>query len=216
MLSSGSALFAIELVASIKYVSALHVTQTGLTQNSTAPLGLSANMNYTASRTPLSRSTRKLTFTTIARGNSSGVKYETKPLLNNEADWKDFWREHVSDMMSPPPLEHIDFAEEMVICIYLGTQSTGGYGVEIKSIEDIGDDLVVKFETSSPSGMAKVRELTQPHHIVRVARSDKPIHFEGSEASPPSGPSTFMLMFNNHADKKTVMEKIKTLDIVQI
>merc|ERR1712023_554169 len=110
--------------------------------------------------------------------------------------------------MPPPPLVEVDFATEMIICICLGTRSSGGYGVEVKSVDDVGGDLIVKYETSSPSGMATMA-LTQPHHIVRVARSDKSVKFEGNAAPLPLRPSMFMLTFAESADPRSAMAKIK-------
>mmetsp|Transcript_64142 Transcript_64142/g.101771 ORF Transcript_64142/g.101771 Transcript_64142/m.101771 type:complete len:199 (-) Transcript_64142:230-826(-) len=153
-------------------------------------------------------------FTDIAQGHSSGVDNECTNVIREESKWKEFWNEHTKIYsLGAPDLVDVNFENEMVVCVCVGTKSSGGYSVQVTSVEDRGDDLLVSFVTSSPSGMTTMA-LTQPHHIIRIARSDKPISFQSVEATPPPRPAKFMLTFKDSVDKDQVMANIKAMDIV--
>jgi hypothetical protein len=65
----------------------------------------------------------------------------------------------------------IDFGKEMVIAVALGQKRTGGYGIEVREINEVDGKLEVIVESTSPkpSGMVS-QALTQPIHVVRTAR----------------------------------------------
>mmetsp|Transcript_13161 Transcript_13161/g.35240 ORF Transcript_13161/g.35240 Transcript_13161/m.35240 type:complete len:198 (+) Transcript_13161:121-714(+) len=154
-----------------------------------------------------------VTFNTVAHGQRSGINDERNVVIKGAPEWEELWRQHGSNCTPPPPAVDVDFESSMLICVCLGTRSSGGYGVEVKSISDTGEELLVKYEVSFPTGMVTMA-LTQPHHIVRVARSEKPVKFEGGAAPPPIRPSKFMLTFKKDADKDDVLAKVNALDLV--
>jgi hypothetical protein len=64
-------------------------------------------------------------------------------------------------------------AGRVMVAVFQGQQTTGGYGVHITGIERRGDQLLVHATFTSPGPGAIVTQvLTSPAHIVSIAASD--------------------------------------------
>jgi PrcB C-terminal len=69
----------------------------------------------------------------------------------------------------------VDFDREMVVGIFLGEKSTGGYEVEIVRAEQRDSSLYFYYrEKAPPPGAMVTQALTQPFHLVRVAKYGNP------------------------------------------
>jgi hypothetical protein len=72
----------------------------------------------------------------------------------------------------------VNFDAVTVLAVFLGSRSTGGYGVEIVSTRVEGDALVVEYDERRPSPDAMVAQiLTSPVHIVSVPRQAGAVRF---------------------------------------
>jgi hypothetical protein len=114
-------------------------------------------------------------FETIDSGAQSGIGGEEPSLfvLRTEDDWRDFWALHQSHTLPSPEAPDVDFEREMVIAAVDGGQPSGGYRLEIDTIGRADAALVVDVTRRVPGqGCVTTAALTQPYHIVRVARSD--------------------------------------------
>jgi len=61
----------------------------------------------------------------------------------------------------------------VLVAVFQGQQSTGGYSVQITAIERNGDELVVRATFGVPAPGAMVTQvLTSPAHIVSIASAD--------------------------------------------
>ncbi len=115
-------------------------------------------------------------FETIDIGDQSGVADEGEPLLfvaETEEEWRDFWFFHSSGVIdgSDPPA--VDFSREMVIAAVDQTEPSGGYRFEITGIEEVEGRLVVRVSKTIPGPDCIVTAvITQPFHVVRMAKSD--------------------------------------------
>lgn len=99
-----------------------------------------------------------------------------------------------------PQAHPIDWQSEMVIGVFMGTQSTGGYGIQIESIErrelphimiypppPIVHELVVNYRERRPApGSIVTMALTAPYHLVRLARHTDTVRFERIPDAPPA------------------------------
>jgi protease stability complex PrcB-like protein len=64
-------------------------------------------------------------------------------------------------------------AGRVLVAVFQGQQSTGGYSVQITSIERNGDQLVVRATFGVPGPGAIVTQvLTSPAHVVSIAAAD--------------------------------------------
>jgi len=120
-----------------------------------------------------------LPMTTIARGGISNVMQPREVVVRSAAEWTPLWRDHAgadADALA------VDFGASMVVGVFLGARTTGGYAVQITAVEQDGAGVVVKYTESKPGpGAMLAQVITSPFHLVSVARTDGPVRFERSE-----------------------------------
>ena len=114
-------------------------------------------------------------FETIDIGDQSGIGGEEPQLFVIETDeeWRDFWFFHRSGVIAGSDPPSVDFSREMVIAAVDQAEPSGGYRVEITGIEEIEGRLVVRVSKTIPGPDCIVTAvITQPFHVVRMAKSD--------------------------------------------
>jgi hypothetical protein len=117
--------------------------------------------------------------TTIAKGAVSDVTEPREVVVRTEVEWTDVWRSHAGPGRETPA---VDFGASMVIGVFLGARTTGGYAVEITSVEPDGAGVVVKYTESTPErGAMLAQVITAPFHLVSVATADGPVRFVRTE-----------------------------------
>ena len=126
-------------------------------------------------------------FETIEKGHSSGIDDALNGVYRTRQEFEAFWTRHRSNTSPSTDAPEVDFTKQMVLAVFWGTQRSGGYALEITSVDPSSEDeLVVNFLTQSPDpGDMVTMALTQPHHIISLASSNKNVKFIGS-AKPPS------------------------------
>ncbi|MBK7687553.1 MAG: protease complex subunit PrcB family protein [Elusimicrobia bacterium] len=112
------------------------------------------------------------------RGDDSGVAEFREVAVRSEEAWRRLWAEHAANRVPPPPAPSIDFAESMVVGIFLGTRPSGGYAVDILSVAPAGPGWVVIHREIRPAADSmQITVLTQPYHLRVVPRRDGPVRF---------------------------------------
>jgi hypothetical protein len=92
--------------------------------------------------------------------------------------WAQIHTTPAGDRRSMPNAPEVDFHREMIIVVGLGRRSTGGYGIRIERIEDVGEHLRVIYSSSSPGPNCIVTQsITSPVAMVRLKKSRKPVTF---------------------------------------
>lgn len=113
-------------------------------------------------------------FTTVAQRDQSDIETARQVVVRTPEEWKALWKEHAAGQAMPA----VDFSKQMVVGVFLGTRSTGGYSVTISGIEREGNDLVVTWRESRPGAAAIVTQmLTSPYHLVRLERASGEVKF---------------------------------------
>jgi hypothetical protein len=158
-------------------------------------------------------------FQTIDKGDHSAIEDPLTEVYRTEVEFATFWARHKKNEWEPPPVPVVDFASQIVAAVFRGQKNSGGYDVEISSVdqEEAGDDdLVVNFMTSDPSPDDMViAVMTQPYHIVKIGHSGVGrVTFEGSGRPPPARPMKFILTVAKGTDKDGVVSKIEALAAV--
>jgi len=116
-----------------------------------------------------------LSIATVEKGDRSGIRGPLQTVIRNQAEWNAFWKRHSSTDTNPPPAPIIDFDREMVVGIFLGEKRTGGYEVEI--VREERSDYALYFyywEKIPPPGAMVTQALTQPFHLVKIAKYENP------------------------------------------
>ena len=114
-------------------------------------------------------------FETIDIGDQSGVAGERPQVfkLDTKSGWEELWSRHQANVLPAPRVPDVDFSREMVIVAVDQTEPSGGYRFEITGIEEIEGRLVVRVSKTIPGPDCIVTAvITQPSHIVRIAKSD--------------------------------------------
>jgi hypothetical protein len=113
----------------------------------------------------------RLPIDTIEKGYRSGVREPLQVVIRNQDEWSVFWKRHSSIDANPALAPIIEFDREMVVGIFLGEKSTGGYEVEIVRAERRDSSLYFYYrEESPPPGAIVTQALTQPFHLVKLAK----------------------------------------------
>jgi len=114
------------------------------------------------------------TFTSVAKGDMSGVETMRQVTVRTPAEWQKLWKEHSPDEKLPV----VDFDSKMVVGIFLGSKPSTGYEVEILNVRPEGSDLVVEYAQKQPGrGLMAAQILTEPFHLVTVAKHPGPVRF---------------------------------------
>jgi hypothetical protein len=131
-------------------------------------------MAYSQPATPqekMSELGTRLSIDPIEKGYRSGVRDPLQVVIRNQDEWNTFWKRHSSIDTNPPPAPIIDFNREMVVGIFPGEKRTGGYEVEIGRAERRDSSLYFYYrEESPPPGAMVTQALTQPFHLVKIAK----------------------------------------------
>lgn len=152
-------------------------------QNLTARLVVEPNAPpVNASLTIDLMSVDTIEFQTIGKGYISGHENQANCVINDADEWADVWNQHVQIFFPQSPPPEVDFSNTTIIAVFMGQFNTGGYGIEVKEISDTGSAVVVRAEKSHPGkGCIVTTALSQPYHIVKVDKIDKPVTFETFE-----------------------------------
>lgn len=115
-----------------------------------------------------------LAFDPIAMGHNGMVRDTLELVLRNEAAFEEAL-EKVRPLADVPD---VDFEQYMVALIAIPTES-GGYIVEVQSVEQTGDEITVNYVLNVPAqDCITVQALSLPHQIVQIRRSEGNVTFE--------------------------------------
>ena len=136
-------------------------------------LGLFGAIFLPACSSTVSLAQTPVSFTTVGKGFYSGVREPLQVIIREQEEWATLWSRHASGRRPAPSPPLIDFSAEMVVGLFLGQKSTGGYSVEITRAEVDGSNLRFYYRESKPSPGAIVPQvLSQPYHLVRLSKSE--------------------------------------------
>mmetsp|Transcript_36040 Transcript_36040/g.39833 ORF Transcript_36040/g.39833 Transcript_36040/m.39833 type:complete len:202 (-) Transcript_36040:101-706(-) len=153
-------------------------------------------------------------FQTIEHGFDSGFKNSAQEVFRLSSEFEALWQSHSTIFSPPPNIPEVDFESDMVLGVFLGTQNSGGYDIEIKSIEENDSEISVKCETKGPLGGIVTCALTQPFHIVKISKSTKPVRFIITPAAPQPKPLPLFICCVDEKEKVTVANQVQSLDAV--
>ncbi len=110
---------------------------------------------------------------TLVKSNQSGYQEEGRHVIDNQEDWDNLWT-----LASEDELPAVNFEEEMVLAVFMGMRSTGGYSIEMVEIIEKDEVIEVMIEETVPGEDDMVAMvITYPEHIVKIEKTDKPIVF---------------------------------------
>lgn len=79
--------------------------------------------------------------------------------------------EEIKKFVKPADIQTANF-----VLVNLGEKNSGGYKVDIKSVTELSDKIIVDIEEIKPDGMA-IQAITNPYCVLKI-NSKKPIEFK--------------------------------------
>lgn len=117
-------------------------------------------------------------FETISQGFYSGYTKREFVVIKTQEEWQKAWNIHAGIKLPVPVPPEIDFNRKMIIAVFAGEYSTGGYAIKIDSIEKTGNKILVNIAESKPKRDAiTTQSLTQPYQIAQMETTDLPVEF---------------------------------------
>jgi len=149
------------------------------------------NSNDNSNDAPTTFETQNIDFITISKGYYLYYKEESEEIQNivftNSFEWESFLDEIPNELECFDPNNEwdcfheieIDFTTYQVIAtIDIGRPSTGWY-IEIGTITELESEIKVTVDAEQKEiGFAGI--ITQPYHIVKIPKIDKPVVFDTS------------------------------------
>lgn len=118
-------------------------------------------------------------FSTIEKGGVSGVTSPRTLVIKSEEEWQRLWAQHAAARARTPGPPQIDFSREMVIAVFAGERTTGGFTVEVTAIDVSSGAIRVTYQESGPPPDSFLTQaLTQPYHLVTTPRVEGPVTFQ--------------------------------------
>lgn len=115
---------------------------------------------------------------TIARDSSSNIDTATQAVARTPQEWQALWRKHAGDTPAPK----VDLGTRMVVAVFLGSRSTGGYRAEVTGTKQEGSTLVVEWREQRPDPRDIVAQvITSPAHLASVAKFDGEVVFRKAD-----------------------------------
>ncbi|MGR7812248.1 protease complex subunit PrcB family protein [Lacinutrix undariae] len=73
----------------------------------------------------------------------------------------------------------VDFKTQIVLAVFMSVKKSGGYAIEIVSIETQKEVIIVSVKKTSPAPNSMVTQaIMQPYHIVTIPVTSKPVTFK--------------------------------------
>ncbi len=114
----------------------------------------------------------------------SGIDDRRRLVIRTPQEWEAFWAEFVALVLPPPETPVIDFDQQMVIAVTMGTRNTGGYAISVEGIFTDDATLFVRVVESSPGATCVLPQvLTAPATAVTLIRSDTNVEFQEGTAT---------------------------------
>ena len=116
---------------------------------------------------------RPVPIRSLAKGVFSGIRDAKQEIVRSTDDWEKLWKQHAVSAGAAAKVPDVDFTKEMVVAVTMGMKRTGGYSIEIVSVDVAEKTLRISVrKRSPPPGALTVQALTAPFHFVAVPRND--------------------------------------------
>ncbi len=122
---------------------------------------------------------RELTFETISKEYVSSHDDSEDYVIKETSEWSNLWDIVYSTVTPKPDLPIIEFNDEMIIAVFMGYRSSGGYSIEITKIVEKENSIEIFVTETSPLPGSNVTDgIEHPHHIVKTEKVDKEVIFK--------------------------------------
>ena len=86
----------------------------------------------------------------IDKGLTSNVDAARQVAVRSAGEWSTLWTQHGGDRAKPS----VDFSKDVVLAVFMGSRSSGGFTTEITGVRQDGATLVVSYRETRPRYLA--------------------------------------------------------------
>lgn len=117
---------------------------------------------------------KKLPMELVINGTYSGVEAKKELILNNNDEYQKLMSEVYNNLDQMPRIPVVDFTKYTLIAVFIGPRNTGGYMVNIDSINDGNKSVSVSVVEETPGKNCNTMQIvTRPYTIVKIPKTDK-------------------------------------------
>jgi len=121
------------------------------------------------------------------KGTNSGIKGKRLLVIRDTGEFTDFWADHVATLAPQPAQPDVEFETTMIIAAFAGERPTSGYSITIEDIRENDEFIIVEIEVETPGDNCETTQaVSQPHHVVTLDDSDKPVQFSEATVEAPA------------------------------
>jgi PrcB C-terminal len=114
-----------------------------------------------------------IVFAMLAQGTNSQITEARQVVVRTADEWQTLWKAHGATAAPP-----VDFSKSMVVGVFLGERNSAGYGVQITSVRQTPDAIVVEYRERRPApGSMTAQVITSPFQLVSIPRDARKIEF---------------------------------------
>jgi hypothetical protein len=125
------------------------------------------------------------TLRSLGTGQQSGIQKPERVVVRTQPEWEALWKRSAPSRGRAEAAPKVDWSKEMVLAAFLGSRSTGGYGVQIVAAREVNGKLEVQVEERRPRPDGFVTQaFTAPFHIVAAPKSALPVVWK--TVAPPA------------------------------
>lgn len=112
------------------------------------------------------------------KGAISGVTSKQLIVVRDIDTFTDLWSAHAAGISPQPAQPTVEFGTDMVIAAFMGGRESDGFTITIQDVRENDEFMIVEIEMETPgSSCDPSTDDTQPHHMIVLPDSDKPVQF---------------------------------------
>lgn len=109
----------------------------------------------------------------IAQGGQSTVQNMQFHIANTKGKLSSLWGNGHAHLLSQPPAPSINFTQESIVGIFLGTKPTGGYSLNVVNVENTPEGWRVNVNITEPAANSfTTQALTSPWVLIKIPVSN--------------------------------------------
>ena len=122
-----------------------------------------------------------VTYDIVLSGQQASIQTQSAVVVSDQETWNAVFRSTQGAVLSDETPPIVNFDEHRLLVLFAGSRSTGGYSIEVESIEESDASIDVRVRVLSPAPDAMVTQvITSPFVVVqlRTTRDDITVRFE--------------------------------------
>jgi len=124
----------------------------------------------------------EIQFETIEKKISPNTNEKGNYIIKNAEEWRDLWNKIYSAVIIKPEIPEIDFNKYMVVAVFNGFETSGGYDIEINKIGEKDNAVYVFVKKKLPgSGCLTSQSFSNPYHIIGFVKTEKEVLYVEKE-----------------------------------